>query len=169
MSKASSQERKEQILSIATTIFANLGYYKTTTAMIAKEAGVTQPYLFHFYKTKEELYLAVLEKGVQTIHDAFERVNAPKDQLVQQLGETFNDLLHQKRNEMLLTMHSFVTSETSVRTFSREKYLYMSEMLLHKFIAAGIENAPFAVKSFIGEGLMLTVAEVLDAPKLSPK
>jgi AcrR family transcriptional regulator len=169
MTKPSAQERKEQILRIATDIFANFGYYKTTTAMIAKEACVTQPYLFHFYKTKEELYLAVLEKGVQTIHDAFELVQAPADQLAHQLGATFHELLRLKRNEMLLTMHSFVTTETNVRTFSREKHLYMFDMLLRKFVAAGIPNAPVAVKQFIGEGLLLTVAEVLDAPTLCPK
>lgn len=43
------RNRKEQIIDKAVGLFAELGYYKTTTAMVAKAVGVTQPYVFHFF------------------------------------------------------------------------------------------------------------------------
>lgn len=161
-------ERKEQILSIAVEVFAMYGFYKATTVMIAQKAGVTQPYLFHFFKTKESLYLAVLEKGMQTIHIAFEQFHAPADQLIQGMREVFRSLPVSHRNELLLTMYSFVTPEPAIRDFARENHRKMYNLIHHKFSQAGIANASWEAKNFIGAGLMITLAEVLDVPELSP-
>ena len=161
-------DRKEQILSTAVEVFAKHGYYKATTSMIAQEAGVTQPYLFHFFKTKELLYVAVLEKGVQTIYEAIDQFQAPANQLIHGMGEVFRALLGSHRNELLLTMHAFVTPEPAIRDFARENHRKIYHLIHQKFAQGGITNAAWEAKSFIGTGLMITLAEVLDAPDLSP-
>lgn len=47
------EDKKEIIIENAVGVFAERGYYKATTAMVAKAAGVTQPYVFHFLKTRK--------------------------------------------------------------------------------------------------------------------
>ena len=38
--------------------FAEGGYHGTSTEAIAREAGISQPYLFRLFRTKKELFLA---------------------------------------------------------------------------------------------------------------
>ncbi|MFD1910307.1 TetR family transcriptional regulator [Paenibacillus rhizoplanae] len=40
----------------ALTLFAEYDYYRTTTAMVAKAAGVTQPYIFFISLTTKKTY-----------------------------------------------------------------------------------------------------------------
>lgn len=52
-------DKKEEILKAALKLFVELGFHATPTSKIAKEAGVANGTLFHYFKTKEELILAL--------------------------------------------------------------------------------------------------------------
>jgi len=70
----SGDERREAILTAATRAFARGGYHGTSTDAVAKEAGVSQPYVVRMFGTKLELFLAVFERSVHRIKAAFEEV-----------------------------------------------------------------------------------------------
>jgi TetR/AcrR family transcriptional regulator len=57
------QERKAAVLDCACGIFQAGSYRGTTTAEIAREAGVTEPVLYRHFASKRALYLAVLEES----------------------------------------------------------------------------------------------------------
>lgn len=113
------QDRKEQILAKAVDVFAELGYYKATTARVAKEAGVTQPYVFHFFSNKEELFIAVIDQAIGRIADAFSRVEAPADQLMETMGQVFDDVMSSYRAETLLVMQAHTIPEPAIREHVR--------------------------------------------------
>lgn len=48
-------DKREQILASALTLFVEFGFHGTPTSKIAKEAGVSNGTLFHYFATKEEL------------------------------------------------------------------------------------------------------------------
>ena len=50
-------DKREQILKAALRLFVEFGFHGTPTSRIAKEAGVSNGTLFHYYKTKDELVL----------------------------------------------------------------------------------------------------------------
>ncbi|MCB9640613.1 MAG: TetR/AcrR family transcriptional regulator [Myxococcales bacterium] len=52
---------REEILRVAARQFSVRGYAGTTTAGVAREAGVTQPLIHHHFGSKEGLWGAVLE------------------------------------------------------------------------------------------------------------
>lgn len=52
-------DKKEEILKSALKLFVQFGFHATPTSKIAKEAGVANGTLFHYYKTKEDLILAL--------------------------------------------------------------------------------------------------------------
>jgi AcrR family transcriptional regulator len=52
-------DKKEQILQAALKLFVEFGFHGTPTSRIAKEAGVSNGTLFHYYKTKDELVVAL--------------------------------------------------------------------------------------------------------------
>src|SRR5690606_27833327 len=47
--------------------FARTGYFGTSTADVAREAGISQGYVLHRFGTKEELFLAALERAGEVI------------------------------------------------------------------------------------------------------
>ncbi len=65
------EERRELILAAATRAFAAGGYAGTSTDTIAKEAGVSQPYVVRMFGTKLELFLAVFGRACGRIQAAF--------------------------------------------------------------------------------------------------
>lgn len=56
------EDRKEQLLDVATYLFAKYGLEGTTTKDIAKAAGVSPGLLYHYYASKEELLLSVVKR-----------------------------------------------------------------------------------------------------------
>ncbi len=160
--------RKDQIMKCAAALFAEQGYYKTTTAHIATAAGVTQPYVFHFFKSKEQLYLSVLEHAFVRLRDAFSFVESPPEQLMHRMGESFQELLTSHRDEMLLLMQCFTMPEDDVRQFSRDTWSQIYDTIKDRFEQAGAANPATDASMFVSCGMIITLAEVLSLPKLNP-
>ena len=59
--------------------------------MVAKAAGVTQPYVFHFFENKEGLFKAVIDRAFSRIYDTFAEIQAPADQLLKRWGMHLNN------------------------------------------------------------------------------
>jgi TetR/AcrR family transcriptional regulator len=57
------EERRAAVLEAASAIFSRGTYRSTTTAEIAKHAGVTEPVLYRHFPSKRDLYLACLEEA----------------------------------------------------------------------------------------------------------
>ena len=79
---------KEVILYVSGQLFMDKGFQATSTRDIAENSGITQPNLYHHFKTKEEIYIAVLEKLSAEIKDALETlVSKPTGSLINDLTE----------------------------------------------------------------------------------
>ncbi|WP_168123043.1 TetR/AcrR family transcriptional regulator [Paenibacillus sp. HB172176] len=161
-----SLNRKEQILDAAASLFAENGYYKTTTAKVAEAVGVTQPYVFHFFRTKLSLYLAVLERASRSIIEAFAAVEAPPDMLKEALGRAFIDLLESRRDEILLVMMAYTTPEAEVREYAHNEFDMIYKRVKARFEQAGIEDADDMASNFISQGLLIAMSETLNLPHL---
>lgn len=59
MPRLKAPQRKEQLIEVATRIFARLGYNATTTHAIADAAGVTEPILYRHFKGKQDMFVAI--------------------------------------------------------------------------------------------------------------
>jgi len=59
--RLSSEARKEQIIQSALSVFIEKGYAKTTTAEIARAAGISEVTLFRHFNSKQEIFLAGIE------------------------------------------------------------------------------------------------------------
>jgi AcrR family transcriptional regulator len=56
------QDSRDEILKAATRRFADRGFHETSMSEVAREAGVSKALIFWHFKTKEELFLAVLNR-----------------------------------------------------------------------------------------------------------
>jgi AcrR family transcriptional regulator len=52
-------DKRKDLLAAALRLFAENGFHGTPTSKIAKEAGVANGTLFHYYKTKEDLIVSL--------------------------------------------------------------------------------------------------------------
>jgi len=80
--KTSTRERVERrehdIMRAATELFASAGFHSTSTRRIAAQAGVSEGTVFHYFGSKHELMLSILDrfytetlcKGAEAILDA---------------------------------------------------------------------------------------------------
>jgi AcrR family transcriptional regulator len=61
-SESRAQDSRDEILKAATRLFANRGFHETSMSEVARSAGVSKALIFWHFKTKEELFLAVLNR-----------------------------------------------------------------------------------------------------------
>ncbi len=60
-------ERRDHLLAVARTVFANGGFQATTMDEIAHEAGFTKPILYQYFDSKTELYREVVNQTAETL------------------------------------------------------------------------------------------------------
>lgn len=65
---------KQIILYEAGKLFMEKGFQATSTREIAEKAEITQPNLYYHFKTKEEIYMAVLEDLSSEVKEVLEKM-----------------------------------------------------------------------------------------------
>ncbi len=84
------ENRRRAIIETALNLFIRKGYAATRTADIAREAGMSEGLLFHYFETKEKLYLSLLEIAAQGKDNVF---NAPASSPVEFFEATAQTVL----------------------------------------------------------------------------
>lgn len=59
--RMSAEDRRQQIVAVATELFSKKGFSGTTTKEIADRAGVSEAIIFRHFATKRDLYAAILQ------------------------------------------------------------------------------------------------------------
>ncbi|MGF1554264.1 MAG: TetR/AcrR family transcriptional regulator [Paracoccaceae bacterium] len=78
---------RERLIETASTLFARHGYHAVGIARIVEEAGVSRVALYHHFRSKEELILAVLRRKDEVARNAImreveKRSSDPKERLI---------------------------------------------------------------------------------------
>src|SRR5215471_13837709 len=73
--RLSAQDRRQQILQVATGLFARQGFQGTTTRQIADGAQVNEAILFRHFPSKDTLYWTIIEE-LCSVRGRRERVSA---------------------------------------------------------------------------------------------
>ena len=66
-------ERRQHLIETAIRLFTDGSYHGTTTAEIARAAGVSEPILYRHFASKRDLYLAALEHVWAKTREGWER------------------------------------------------------------------------------------------------
>ncbi len=67
-------ERKDQIMNAALKVFARRGIAGTKISMIASEAGVSQGLFYHYFKSKDEALIALVEQAMDISYTATQSI-----------------------------------------------------------------------------------------------
>lgn len=72
--KKEKSNTENAIMAAAEELFMEHGYNLTTTTMIARRAGVTHAMLHYYFRTKEHIFIKVLDKNLNEMMSAFQPV-----------------------------------------------------------------------------------------------
>lgn len=114
--QAQAARRREQLLEVAFTLFAERGYRATSVRDITRAAGVTEAVLYHYFGNKADLLSAVLAvyapfAGYRRILDAADSM--PVDAVLRRIGGEFLRLLRERR-VFVLTLLSEAASDPEI-------------------------------------------------------
>lgn len=70
--------KKKSIIEVATHLFATKGFKETSIAEISKLTNAAEGTIYHHFKTKDELFLAILKNVKDGILEEFESYSAEK-------------------------------------------------------------------------------------------
>jgi AcrR family transcriptional regulator len=162
--RKSAEERREEILAIAIEHFARGGYHGTSTEVIAREAGISQPYLFRLFRTKQELFLECNRRACDKVTDVFRRAAAAAPgEALEAMGHAYVTELLPNRHAVLMLMQGFAAagSDPEVRQVVRAKF---GELVGEVGELAGAE--PAEVREFFATGMLLNVITALELQEI---
>jgi AcrR family transcriptional regulator len=163
--RKSAPERREEILAVALRHFAEGGYHGTSTEVIAREAGISQPYLFRLFRTKKELFLACNDRACEKVLDTFRRAAAaaaPGEEL-DAMGHAYVAELLPDRHAVLMMMQGYAAaSDAEIQEHVRAGY---GGVITEVGRLSGAE--PQEVFAFIAHGMLLNIVTALDLPALA--
>ena len=89
--RTASQDSRDEILKAAMQLFANRGFHETSMSEVAREAHVSKALIFWHFKTKEELFVAVLNRLLEPyfIDFAEEAARMDERQQIEKLVEAY--------------------------------------------------------------------------------
>ena len=164
-SRMSADERRELVLAAAARAFARTGYAGTSTDAVAREAGVSQPYVVRIFGTKLELFLEVFERSVTRIRESFEAVLADgpfdpdSDDDWARMGLAYSELLAD-RDLLQVMMHGF--SAGGVDEIAAAARRCMGDVFTTiKRTGCDDERA----RDFVAHGMLLNVMLSMRAPE----
>lgn len=116
-------DKQEIILTTALRLFVENGFHATPTSKIAKEAGVANGTLFHYYPTKEDLIVSVYLYIKTKMGEYIEEHVKPAEDVKEEFRDQFKAVMQWSmvnRNEFYYTQ-LFNTSPFSALLTAEEK------------------------------------------------
>lgn len=154
------EERREIVLRQSIPVFARYGFEGATTAEIAKQAGVTQPYIFKLFGSKKALFIEACERNMRTTVAQMRESAGGKTgaEALKAMGVAYVERMENDRDSLLLQMQQYAACwdedvQRTVRTCMGE----MWEMVI------GMSQVPVEEAAvFFAKGMMCNVMAAAD-------
>lgn len=173
---ADSDRRRELVLT-AGRLFCKHGYERTTVRELARAVGLQSGSLFHHFRSKEEILVAVMNNGIQEVLDDGERALAlytePADRLAALFrvhmwsmlqgagGDAMNALVYEWRSLS-------AGSQAMVKALS-DRYEAMWQLAVSDAVSAGlIKGDARVIKRCVLGAMNLTVQWYKPGGRLAP-
>jgi AcrR family transcriptional regulator len=158
--RKSAEVRREEILAVALRHFAAGGFRGTSTEVIAKEAGISQPYLFRLFHTKRELFLACGDRACEKVLDVFGHAAAaaPPGEKLSAMGRAYRTELLPDKHAILMLMQGYAAAaDPEIQAHVRTKY---GEVV--SAVAELADAEPDEVWRFFATGMLLNIVAALE-------
>ena len=162
--RISADERREEVLLAAMEEFARGGLDGTPTEAIARRVGISQPYLFRLFRTKKELFLAVVDRCFDRTLAAFRRAAEGRtgEDALHAMGDAYAGLL-KDRTLLLVQLQAYVAcQDPDVRTLVRAGFKRLTA-----FVAEASAADPESVRRFFETGMLMNVVAAMELDRVN--
>jgi AcrR family transcriptional regulator len=118
----SAEERRESVIRAAMTEFARGGYHGTSTEVIARRVGVSQPYLFRLFPGKKAIFLAAAERCVEdTIRMFAEAAEGLEGEEARHaMGSAYVEAISEQPEQLMMQMQMYLAVTAAEEEGDRE-------------------------------------------------
>lgn len=162
--RLTADERRHEIVAAAMAEFAAHGLHGASVQAIAQRVGVSQPYVFQLFRTKKDLFIAVIREGFARTRLAFEDAAHKQEagsipgcnSVLDAMGRRYHDLLRD-RTLLLVQLQAYAAcDDPDVREAVRAEW---DE--LHRFVTHASGASPEEVFEFFSIGMLLNVGAAI--------
>jgi AcrR family transcriptional regulator len=151
------KERREQLLDVGRSLFAERGYDGTAVEEIASRAGVSKPVVYEHFGGKEGLYAVVVDREVERLLDMFSTAlsgESPRELLEQACLVLLTYVEESGDGFRILVRESPVGMERSggFATIMSDVASQVEHILIQQFKTRGFETklAPLYSQALVG-------------------
>ena len=162
--RQSADARREQVLEAAIREFAEAGYNASSTAAIAKRAGISQPYIYALFPSKQDLFLAAHDRVVgrirATFRDAARGATSTEDAL-HRMGQTYPELIAD-RFALLCQLQAYAAAgDPEIRRHVARHFKSLADDVRGLSGASAVE-----VAQFFAAGMLANITTILEIPEI---
>jgi AcrR family transcriptional regulator len=148
--------RREQLLSAASRAFARDGYHGTSTAAVAAEAGVSQPYIIQVFGTKEDLFVEVHDRAGALVEEQLRSIlSQPFD--AGRAAAAYADVLMDRTLLLIVLQGLAASSVPAIGEAARALFARLYGMLTRDGGATDEE-----ARAFLANGMLLNALLAID-------
>jgi AcrR family transcriptional regulator len=160
------EERRAAVLETACRVFSRGTYHGTTTAEIARAAGVSEPILYRHFPSKRDLYLACIEETWLRTRARWEQAVADESDPAEwtaAMGRAFHGWKEQRALISNLWLQSLAeaSEDPKIRAYARAQvrkvHAFVAEVVRRSQAEGGIDRSRDANAEawiFLGIGLI---------------
>jgi AcrR family transcriptional regulator len=156
--RLSAGERREQVIAAAIREFAEQGYQAASTAAIARRAGISQPYIYALFPSKQDLFIVVHDHVMERIRQTFEKAasggSTPEEKL-DRMGEVYPTLIAD-RYALLAQLQTYATGDPVIQAHASRRYRQLYDEVVRLSGAP-----PVRVSLFFACGMLANVTTAL--------
>jgi AcrR family transcriptional regulator len=166
---STAEERRDTVLRTAVRAFAARGYYGTPTVDIAKEAGISQSYLYRLFPAKEDLFIAVVRHCFQLVRaslaeGAAKAASADPAAVLDAMGEAYARLISDQ-DLLLLQLHAQCAArEPAIGDAVRAEYARTVE-----YVRAASGGTDEAIQQFFAIGALCHLVVAIGGPAVDAR
>lgn len=166
---STAEERRETVLRTAIRAFAARGYYGTPTVDIAKEAGISQSYLYRLFPAKEDLFIAVVRRCFQLAREslaegAAKAASAAPEDVLYAMGDAYARLVSNPDILLLLTQAQCAAQEPAIGEAVRSEYARLVE-----YVRAASGGTDADIQLFFARGTLCHLLVAIGAPSVDAR
>jgi AcrR family transcriptional regulator len=156
--RMTADERREQVIAAAVHEFAEQGYQAASTAAIARRAGISQPYIYALFPSKQDLFLAVHDLVIGRIQRAFAQAaqgdGTPAEKL-DRMGQLYPTLIAD-RYALLVQLQTYATGDAVIQAHAASGFRRLYDDVVRLSGAQPVE-----VSLFFACGMLANVTTAL--------
>ncbi|MEO6605385.1 MAG: helix-turn-helix domain-containing protein [Aeromicrobium sp.] len=158
-------DRRVLILEAALEEYGRAGMHATSVEVIADRAGVSQPYIFRLFGTKNDLIAAVIVHHTTELRKAFREAVEQRDEgasPLEAMALAYLGFMNDDVNSLRCQLHTWAAaSDPAIKDVAQRTYREIWEDIAELSGATADE-----VRDFMGHGMLLTVLASLDLTEL---